>query len=347
MKLAVFSAKSYDREYFQSIQRSLYPSYEVKYHSFSLSNETVSLASDCQAVCVFVNDVLDSTVLSALRKYGVGAVLLRCAGFDNVDLPKAEELGIFVARVPAYSPESVAEFAVALIQALNRKTHRAYTRVREGNFSLDGFIGFTLHGKTVGIVGIGKIGMALAKILRGFGCRLLAYDPYPNAEFERFYGNLVSFDELLAQSHIVSLHCPLSTATKYIINESSLARIKPGALLINTSRGGLVDTKAAINALKSKRLGGLALDVYEAESYLFYNDHSSEIIQDDDLMRLLTLPNALIYGHQAFLTEEALTQIAEVTFRNLDDYANQRKCENSLVQGRDILVSGDTQPVRI
>ncbi|KAL1885944.1 hypothetical protein Plec18167_001445 [Paecilomyces lecythidis] len=346
MKLAVFSAKSYDREYFQSVQRSLYPSYQIEYHSFALSEETVPLASDCQAVCVFVNDVLDAKVLSALRTYGVGAVLLRCAGFDNVDLQKAEELGLFVARVPAYSPESVAEFAVALIQALNRKTHRAYTRVREGNFSLDGFTGFTLHGKTVGIVGIGKIGMALAKILKGFGCHLLAYDPYPNEEFEQ-YGRLVPFDELLAQSHIVSLHCPLSKATKYIINDQSLAKIKKGALLINTSRGGLVDTKAAITALKSRKLGGLALDVYEAESYLFYTDHSSEIIQDDDLMRLLTLPNALMCGHQAFLTEEALTQIAEITFRNLEDYAKQRKCENSLVQGRDILVSGDTQPVRI
>jgi D-lactate dehydrogenase len=240
----------------------------------------------------------------------------------------------------------VAEFAVALIQTLNRKTHRAYTRVREGNFNIDGFTGYTLHGKTVGIIGIGKIGMALARILQGFGCHLLAYDPYPNQEFEK-YGKLVSLDELLAQSHIVSLHCPLSKNTRYIINDQNLGKMKKGALLVNTSRGGLVDTKAAIAALKTKQLGGLALDVYEAECSLFYDDHSSEIIQDDNLMRLMTFPNALMCGHQAFLTAEALTQIAEVTFRNLDDFASQRKCENSLVQGRNILVTDDIQPVRI
>lgn len=346
MKLAVFSAKSYDREYLHAVQSSLYPSYQVQYHNFALSQETVSLARGCQAVCVFTNDILNATVLETLRNYGVGAVLLRCAGFDNVDLQKAEELGLFVARVPAYSPESVAEFAVALIQTLNRKTHRAYTRVREGNFNIDGFTGYTLHGKTVGIIGIGKIGMALARILQGFGCHLLAYDPYPNQEFEK-YGKLVSLDELLAQSHIVSLHCPLSKNTRYIINDQNLGKMKKGALLVNTSRGGLVDTKAAIAALKTKQLGGLALDVYEAECSLFYDDHSSEIIQDDNLMRLMTFPNALMCGHQAFLTAEALTQIAEVTFRNLDDFASQRKCENSLVQGRNILVTDDIQPVRI
>lgn len=346
MKLAIFSAKSYDREYIEAVKTAHYPSYQIEYHGFNLSEETASLAQGCQAVCVFVNDVLNSTVLNTLYKLGTRAIILRCAGFDNVDLHAAEELGLFVANVPAYSPESVAEFAADLIQTLNRKTHRAYNRVREGNFNIEGLIGRTLHGKTVGIIGTGKIGLAFTRIMHGFGCHLIAYDPFPTDEFRK-YGTFVQLDELLEQSHIVSLHCPLTPDTKYIINEQTLGKMKTGALLVNTSRGALVETKAAIDALKSNRLGGLALDVYEGESSLFYSDRSAEIIQDDVLMRLLMFPNVLVCGHQAFLTEEALTEIAEVTLRNLDDFLSSRKCKNSLVRGGDIFVKEDEQPVRI
>lgn len=346
MKLAVFSAKTYDKQHIEAVQRARYPSYEIEYHGFSLSEETVSLAKDCQAVCVFVNDLLDANVLTTLWGYGVRSILLRCAGFDHVDLSKAEQLGFFVAHVPAYSPESVAEFALALLQTLNRKTHRAYLRAREANFSLDGLTGCTLHGKTVGIIGTGKIGLAMTRILHGFGCKLLAYDPMPNKEFEK-YGQFVSLSELLQQSHIISLHCPLSKNTRYMINEETISKMKQGALLVNTSRGGLIDTKAVIAGLKTRKIGGLALDVYEGEKALFYDDHSTEIIEDDEIMRLMTFPNVLVCGHQAFLTEEALDEIAEVTLRNLDDFLTSGRSANALVQGKDIVVEPDFQPVRI
>ncbi|KAJ5666594.1 hypothetical protein N7462_011003 [Penicillium macrosclerotiorum] len=347
MKLAVFSAKAYDRTYLDEVCSQRFTQLcHIEYHAFALSEETVPLAKGADAVCVFVNDTLDARVLRALHADGVRAILLRCAGFNHVDLSAAEELGLFVANVPAYSPEAVAEFAVALIQTLNRKTHRAYNRVREGNFNIEGLLGTTLHGQTVGIVGVGRIGLAAARIFHGFGCRLLAHDPFAGDEF-RQYGTLVDLETLLRESHIVSLHCPLTEGTRHLINEETLAQINPGAMLVNTSRGGLIDSAAVIQALKTRQLGGLALDVYEAEGELFYNDHSGDIIDDDILMRLMTFPNVLICGHQGFFTREALTEIAGVTLSNLSAFVDGRSCSNSLVTEGHILVRADTAPVRL
>ncbi|KAJ5901490.1 hypothetical protein N7495_002018 [Penicillium taxi] len=347
MKLAVFSAKSYDRTYLDKVLSERYPQLcSIEYHAFALSEETVPLAKGSDAVCVFVNDKIDACVLRALHASAVRAILLRCAGFNHVDLVTAKSLNLFVANVPAYSPEAVAEFAVALIQTLNRKTHRAYNRVREGNFNIEGLLGNTLHGKTVGIVGVGRIGLAAARIFHGFGCRLLAHDPFAGEEFAQF-GTLVDLDTLLQESHIVTLHCPLVEGTRHLINESTLARMRPGAMLVNTSRGGLIDSAAVIEVLKTCRLGGLALDVYEAEGELFYNDHSGEIIDDDVLMRLMSFPNVLLSGHQGFFTREALTEIADVTLANLSAFVDERPCPNSLISERDIVVRRETAPVRL
>lgn len=347
MKLAVFSAKPYDKKYLSGALSSREDSsLELIFHDFSLSQDTVALANGSDAVCVFVNDTLDTPVIEALHQAGVRAILLRCAGFNNVDLVTAEKLGLFVANVPSYSPEAVAEFAVALIQTLNRNTHRAYNRVREGNFSLDGLLGRTLHGKTVGIVGTGKIGISFAKIMKGFGCRLLAFDPFPIDAFKEL-GEYTDLDTLLSQSDFVSLHCPLMESTQRIINETSVAKMKKGAMLVNTSRGPLIETRAVIAALKNNHLGGLALDVYDGEGALFYNDHSGEVIQDDELMRLTTFHNVLVCGHQAFFTEEALAEIADSTLRNLEDYLGRRPCRNALVKQGHLLVKRESLPVRI
>lgn len=347
MKLAVFSAKPYDKRYLSGVQQSradVNP-VDLVFHEFSLTQETVALATGADAVCAFVNDTLDAPVIEALHQAGVRAILLRCAGFNHVDLKTAEKLGIFVANVPSYSPEAVAEFAVALIQTLNRKTHRAYNRVREGNFNLDGLLGRTLHGKTVGVIGTGKIGLAFAKIMKGFGCRLLAFDPYPTDAFAP-YGEYCDLDTLLPQCDFVSLHCPLMDSTRRIINEKTLAKMKQGAMLVNTSRGGLIETRAVIAALKRRHLGGLALDVYDGEGALFYDDHSGDIIQDDELMRLTTFPNVLVCGHQAFFTEEALTEIANCTLQNLEDFGRKVPCKNSLVREGHLLVKRESLPVR-
>lgn len=343
MKLSVFSAKAYDRKYIDELVAAKYgDQHQVVYHSFALSTETVSLAKDSDAICAFVNDNLSAPVLEVLHEFDIHIILLRCAGYNNVDLEKAEKLGFSVANVPSYSPEAVAEFAIALIQTLNRKTHRAFNRVREGNFNLDGLMGHTLHGKTVGIVGLGKIGLALAKILNGFGCHLIAYDPRAATTEFKEISEFVELDVLLEQSDVVSLHCPLLDSTRHIINHETLGKMKKGAMLANTSRGGLIDTRAAIDALKSGRLGGLALDVYEAEGELFYDDHSGEIIHDDELMRLLTFPNVIVCGHQAFLTEEALREISEVTLQNLENFVNGEVCKNSLVNKGEPLVRRGT-----
>lgn len=345
MKLAVFSTKSYDRNYLSSANKSD-SGHEIIFHTASLSLDTASLAQGADAVCAFVNDSLAGPVLQALHKHGVRAILLRCAGYNNVDLAKAEELGLFVANVPSYSPEAVAEFAVALIQTLNRQTHRSYNRVREGNFSIEGLLGRTLHGKTVGVFGTGRIGVALARIMNGFGCRLLAHDVYENHNF-RAIGEYVELDRLLAESDIVSLHCPLLESTKHIMDDKAFAKMKPNAMLVNTSRGGLIDTSAAIRALKNKQIGALGLDVYEGEGSLFYNDHSGEIVDDDDLMRLMTFPNVLVCGHQAFFTEEALHEISEVTLRNLGQFAEGKQCPNALIKEGKTLVRRNTATVRI
>ncbi|MGH8423432.1 MAG: 2-hydroxyacid dehydrogenase, partial [Pseudomonas fluorescens] len=300
---------------------------ELDYFDVALDASTAGLAQGFDAVCVFVNDRLDAPVLRALHALGVRAILLRCAGFNNVNIAVAKQLGLFVARVPAYSPEAVAEHALALIMTLNRQTHRAYNRVREGNFMLDGLLGRTLHGKTAGIVGTGKIGVATARILKGIGCTVLGFDPYPSAEFETI-GESVALEALLARSDIVSLHCPLTPQTQHLINEESLAVMKPGAMLVNTSRGGLVNTDAVIRALKSRQLGHLAIDVYEQESALFFQDLSGEIIDDDVFQRLMTFPNVLVTGHQGFFTAEALEEISAITLGNLRDFSEGCVCPN-------------------
>ncbi|OAA61762.1 D-isomer specific 2-hydroxyacid dehydrogenase, NAD-binding protein [Niveomyces insectorum RCEF 264] len=304
--IAVFSSKSYDKEFLSTalvernkaragaveaapgLRAARRPPLELVFHDFALNIDTVPLARGATAVCVFVNDALNAAVLTALHAAGVRAVLLRCAGYNNVDLPAAERLGLFVANVPSYAPEAVAEFSVALLQTLNRQTHRAYG------------------------------GAAFVPTL----------------------------DALLPQCDFVSLHCPLTPATRHIVNARTLALMKPGALLVNTSRGGLLDTRAVIAALKSRRLGGVALDVYESEGTLFYNDHSGDIIDDDELMRLMTFPNVIVCGHQAFFTEEALTEIATGTLRNLEDYLQNQQCPNSLVRAHHLFVRRDSYPVR-
>lgn len=346
MRLSVFSTKPYDKKYFDEAHADKSPSSSTKvtYHDFSLNEETVSLVKDTDAVCAFVNDSLSTAVVDALAEKGVKAILLRCAGFNHVDIDAASKHGIMVANVPSYSPEAVAEFAVALMQTLNRNTHRAYNRVREGNFALHGLLGKTLRGKTVGILGVGKIGLATARIMNGFGCKVVAYDPFPSDAFKQ-YGEYRSLDELLAESDIISLHCPLMEKTKHIINEDTISKMKKGVLLVNTSRGGLVDTKALIKGLKSRHIGGVALDVYEGEGSLFYDDHSGEIIHDDVLMRLMTFHNAIVTGHQAFFTHEALGEIAECTLRNLEEFAVDGTCANALNKKSDGEAKA-TNPVR-
>ena len=334
MRIAVFSARPYDRVSLDeaNVAPPAVPGIEFQYYDATLDLKTAALAQGCDGVCVFVNDRLDAPVLQALHAQGVRAIVLRCAGFNNVDLACAQRLGFFIARVPAYSPEAVAEHTLALVMTLNRQTHRAYNRVREGNFMLNGLLGRTLHGKTVGIVGTGKIGLATARIFHGMGCTVLGHDPYPSSEFSRF-GENVALDELLARSDIVSLHCPLMDETAHLINEASLARMKPGAMLVNTSRGGLVDTDAVIRALKSRHLGHLAIDVYEQESALFFQDRSGEIIEDDVFQRLMTFPNVLVTGHQGFFTAEALQEIAQTTMENLAHFAAGTTCPNCVATG--------------
>lgn len=314
--VAFYDTKPYDREYFTRAAGS--DQIRWQFHEFRLTSETAASVDGAKAVCVFVNDRLDAPCLEQLHRAGVRLVALRCAGFNNVDLVAAKALGMAVVRVPAYSPYAVAEHTVALLLALNRKIHRAYNRVREHNFSLSGLVGFDLHGKTVGLVGTGKIGRIAAQIFHGFGTEVLAYDPFPAAEWAATLGvQYTDFDTLLRRSDIVSLHLPLTPQSRYLLNAETFARLKQGAYLINTSRGKLVDTTALLDALKSGRLGGVALDVYEEEEGIFFEDHSGEVLQDDELSRLLTFPNVLITAHQAFLTQEALREIARVTTENL------------------------------
>ncbi|MEM7529692.1 MAG: 2-hydroxyacid dehydrogenase [Pseudomonadota bacterium] len=316
MRIDVFSAKEYDRAFFEAENRGA--GHELRFLALRLGPDTVSLAEGADAVCVFVNDRVDQTVIDGLASRGVRLIALRCAGFNNVDLSAAAEMGVAVCRVPAYSPQAVAEHTVAMILTLNRKIHRAWARVREGNFELEGLLGFNLHGKTVGIVGTGQIGATLAGLLLGFGCRVLAFDPAPNAELEArgvvFCRNL---DELLGASDVVSLQCPLTPETHHFIDECAVAAMKPGAMLINTSRGAVIDTRAVIKGLKDGQVGGLGIDVYEEEDDLFFEDLSNRIIPDDVFARLLTFPNVLVTGHQAFFTKEALTEIARTTIANV------------------------------
>ena len=317
---AVFDTKPYDREVLQlaSANRG------IQWHFLEcrLSQETAALARDSQAVCVFVNDRLDRPCLGALAAQEVRLVALRSTGFNNVDLRAAKALKLAVTRVPMYSPYAVAEHAIALLLTLNRKIHRAFNRVRELNFSLNGLIGFDLHGRTAGVMGTGRIGRIVAQILRGFGLKVLAYDPYPAREWAAQHGvEYVDAPTLTANSDVISLHVPLTPETRHIIGRATLELMKPGAILINVSRGALIDTTALIEALKSGRLGGVALDVYEEEEGIFFEDLSGQVLQDDELARLLTFPNVLITAHQAFLTREALSDIARTTVANLEALA--------------------------
>ncbi|MFC7704356.1 2-hydroxyacid dehydrogenase [Plastorhodobacter daqingensis] len=314
MDVTVYSTKPYDRQFLDAAATG--QDLALHFLEARLTTDSAALAR-AGAVCAFVNDDLSAPVLRVLADRGVRLIALRSAGFNHVDLPVARDLGLHVARVPAYSPHAVAEHTMALILALNRRIHRAYNRVREGNFALDGLLGFDLHGKTVGIIGTGKIGEVLARILSGFGCRLLGHDPFPNPVCEALGMDYVGRDEILSRSDILSLHCPLTPETHHLIRDEVLPLLRPGMMLINTSRGAVVETQAVIRGLKEGVIGGLGLDVYEEEADLFFEDLSDQVLHDDVFARLLTFPNVLITGHQAFFTREAMTNIAETTVENL------------------------------
>lgn len=317
MKVAFYDAKPYDRDFFSGSHEGL----EFVFHPFRLSASTASTAEDCGAICAFVNDNLDRDCLEALAEREIRMIALRCAGFNNVDLEAAAEFGVPVTRVPAYSPHAVAEHAVALLLTLNRKIHLAYNRVRDHNFALDGLVGSDLHGKTAGIVGTGKIGRLLAQILRGFGMKVLLYDLYPNEDWARENeARYCDLDEIWNSSDVVSLHTPLTPETYRMVDAEALDRMKDTAILINTSRGKLISTRALIDALKAKKIGGVALDVYEVEEGVFFEDLSQEVLLDDDLARLVSFPNVLVTSHQGFLTREALSEIARVTTENLQRF---------------------------
>lgn len=314
MKIAFFDAKSYDIPGFEKYSQGT--DLEIKYFDTRLNEDTVSLANGFDGVCVFVNDILNANVVNQLYKMGVKVIALRCAGFNNVDI-KACKNKLHVYRVPAYSPYAVAEHAMALLLTVNRRTHRAYNRTREFNFSLQGLAGFDLHGKTVGIIGTGKIGRVFADICRGFGMKILAYDKFPNPNSGLEY---VTLEELFRKSDIISLHCPLTEETQHMINGDAIKMMKKGVIILNTSRGGLINTEALIAGIKAEHIGGACLDVYEEEGDLFYEDFSGAIIQDDTLVRLIALPNVIVTSHQAFLTKEALDNIAATTVDNIQKF---------------------------
>ncbi|MEM9703989.1 MAG: 2-hydroxyacid dehydrogenase [Planctomycetota bacterium] len=325
MKIALFSAQSYDRQFFDAAAGGT--GHELRYVESAFSADAASLAGDADAVCIFVNDQCDAPAIAALAECGVKAIALRCAGFNNVDLGSAEQHGIAVVRVPAYSPHAVAEHTLGLILCLNRRIHRAYNRVREHNFSLSGLLGFDLHGKTCGVVGTGAIGVEVVKILRGFGCRVLAVDPQQNPEAIEAGAEYVELPQLLKESDVISLHCPLNDATRNLIDADAVAAMKPGVMIVNVSRGAVIDHSAILRGLKDRKIGALALDVYEEED-MFFKDVSDEVLGDDRLARLLTFPNVLVTGHQAFFTREALTAIAETTLNNLSQLERGEACPN-------------------
>ncbi len=328
MKIAFFDAHSYE---IAAFQKSIhFRSHELAFFEPRLTEKTAGLARGYDAVCSFVNDRLDRATISILSNEGVKVIALRCAGFNHVDLSAAKEFGISVVRVPEYSPYAVAEHAVSLILSLNRKIHRAYSRVREGNFSLDGLVGFDLHGKTVGVIGTGRIGTAFAKIMVGFGSKVVAYDKKPNEELKRLGVTFVELKKVFESSDILSLHIPLTPETHHLIDQARFQQCKPGVMLINTSRGALVDTKALIQALKNGKVGSAGLDVYEEEEGVFFKNLSNQILQDDQLARLLTFPNVLLTSHQAFLTNEALANIADTTFENLNAFQKGEKLINQV-----------------
>ncbi|SHG89500.1 2-hydroxyacid dehydrogenase [Ferrimonas marina] len=326
-KIAVFSTKSYDRTFLDEANTP--PRYQLDYFETRLRPETLKLVEGYDGVSCFVNDKVDQSVLEALLAEGVGIIALRCAGFNNVDLETAQRLGIQVARVPNYSPESVAEHAVAMMLTLNRKITKAYNRVKEHNFDLEGLMGFNLSQATVGIIGTGKIGLATLRALKGFGCELLCHDPYPS-DAGRALGEYVPLDELYRRSDVISLHCPLTEESYHLINQQSLAKMKPGVMIINTSRGALVNAQDALDGMKQGRIGYLGLDVYELEGDLFFRDLSDQVMHDDVFALLLSYPNVLVTGHQGYFTREALTEIAQTTLANLDAHFAGDKTGNEL-----------------
>jgi D-lactate dehydrogenase len=328
MNIAFFSTKSYDRKYFETVNKEF--GHHLSFFEATLNPDTATLAKGYGCVCLFVNDKADKETIEKFSVNDVKLIALRSAGFNNVDLTAAAQNNIKVVRVPAYSPEAVAEHAVALILTLNRKTHKAYNRIREGNFSLEKLEGFTLHGKTVGVIGTGKIGQAFCRIMLGFGCKILAYDKFPSDEMKKAGVSYCSMDELLQESDIISLHCPLLPETHHLINKDAFSKMKKGAMLINTSRGAVIDTAAAIEALKNEQLGYFGIDVYEQEEKLFFKDLSERIIADDMIARLIGFPNVLITSHQGFFTKEALEQIASVTLKNISDFENGAALQNEV-----------------
>ncbi|WP_413112564.1 2-hydroxyacid dehydrogenase [Thaumasiovibrio sp. DFM-14] len=328
INIAFFSTKSYDQQSFEQAKGD----HRVNYHfyDFLLTEKTAKMAKGCEVVCAFVNDDLSRLTLEKLASFGVKMVALRCAGFNNVDLVAAKANGIAVAHVPAYSPEAIAEHAVGLMMTLNRRFHKAYQRTRDANFSLEGLVGFNFHGRTAGIIGTGKIGLATLRILRGLGMRVLCYDPYPSKVATELGGEYCSLDTLISQSDIISLHCPMTKENYHLLNQVAFAKMKDGVMIINTSRGELLDSAAAIEALKQGRIGSLGLDVYESEKQLFFQDKSNDVIVDDVFRRLSACHNVLFTGHQAFLTQEALHNISEVTLANIDCFAKSMTDSNFL-----------------
>lgn len=329
MKIAVFSTKSYDQEYLESYNKAY--NFKFSYFETSLNAHTARLAQGFDAVCVFVNDSVDEQTITILAEQGVGLIALRCAGFNNVNVDAAKKHNIKVVRVPAYSPEAVAEHAMALILTLNRKTHKSYNRVREGNFSLKNLMGFTLKDKTIGIIGTGQIGETFCKLIKGFGSNIIAFDISENKTLVDLGVKYVSLDELFEGSDIISLHCPLNQHTKHIINKDSIAKMKKGVMIINTSRGALIKTADVIEGLTERKIGYLGIDVYEQEENIFFEDLSEHIIEDDQIMRLMSFPNVLITSHQAFFTKEAIDEITTTTLENIKSYSEGRTLHNKVV----------------
>ncbi len=328
MKVAVFSTKSYDREWLDRVNKD--SKHQLTYFDASLNADTTNLVLGFDSVCIFVNDKIDKETIEQLAKNNIKLIALRCAGFNNVDITAATERNIKVVRVPAYSPQAVAEHAVALILTLNRKTHKAYNRVRENNFSLEKLMGFNLHNKTVGVIGTGKIGAVFCGIMQGFGCNVIAYDINESEELKQKGVQYKTFSELLSESDIISLHCPLTPDTRHLIDKKAFAQIKKGAMIINTSRGAVINSSDAIDALKTGKLGYLGIDAYEQEENLFFKDLSESIIQDDTILRLMSFHNVLITAHQGFFTHEAMEQIATTTLQNLTNFENGLSTENEV-----------------
>ncbi|MBO4849703.1 MAG: 2-hydroxyacid dehydrogenase [Prevotella sp.] len=328
-KIAFFDAKSYDRDTFNKVNRQF--GFDICYYKERLSMNTVSLTQGVDAVCIFVNAECEERVIQRMAEYGVKLIALRCAGFNNVDVAAAKKYGIKVVRVPAYSPHAVAEYAVTLMLTLNRKVYRSVNRTREGNFKLNGLLGFDMYGKTVGVVGMGKIAKELIKILKGFGMNILAYDLYPDLNFAKEYDvKMVSLDELYEGSDIISLHCPLTEETKFIINSDSITKMKYGVMIINTGRGKLIKTEDLIDGLRSHQVGAAGLDVYEEEANYFYEDRSDKMIDDDKLALLLMMPNVIVTSHQAFFTQEATYNIAVTTLQNVLDFTEGKELVNEV-----------------